>query len=279
MDRTGKAFRGGPRDALLADAVEARILGAAFGWHRAMDTIGAAIGPLLAIAYLQFYSDNLRGIFLWALVPGLAAVAFTLSVRESAVAPRAKSVPKWSWSGATPGFRNYLITWGIFSLANSSDVFLLLKMKQAGVTLQITILIYCFYNLIYALSSPFLGKLSDRAGRKPLLAFGFLIFAGVYFGFAFASQFWQFTVLFAVYGLYMAATDGVGKAYAVDLVSASHRATGVGMLATVTGLCTLAASTLAGVLWDHAGPASTFLVGAAGALLAALSLFRISKNK
>ncbi|MGZ3723552.1 MAG: MFS transporter [Bdellovibrionales bacterium] len=282
LDRTGKALRAGPRDALLSDSVNANILGEAFGWHRAMDTLGAAIGPLLAILYLHYYSENLRGIFMWALLPASVAVALTLSVREARTAPAkmiATHKPRWIWKEISPAFRNYLVTWGIFSLSNSSDVFLILRTQQSGVSLQTTIFIYCFYNLIYALASPSLGKLSDGVGRKPLLIFGFLIFAFVYCGFAVATDLWQFWLLFGVYGFYMAATDGVGKALAVDLVDSERKAAGLGMLGTVTGVTTLFASSVAGLLWDHFGSSTTFLFGAGGALLAAASLARISNTK
>ena len=209
-------MRGGPRDALIADAVHISLRGAAFGWHRAMDTLGAAIGPLLAIVYLHYYSENLRWIYFLALIPGLIAVMLTLSVKEKKAQPRVVPVhKKWAWSEMPAPFRRYLVTWTLFSLTNSSDIFLLMKTKASGVSLTTTIFIYCFYNMVYALSSPGLGKLSDRVGRKPILTFGFLIFAAVYAGFAFASELWQFWVLFGVYGLYIAATDGVGKAFAV----------------------------------------------------------------
>ena len=141
------------------------------------------------------------------------------------------------------------------------------------------ILIYCFYNLVYASASPSLGQLSDRIGRKSVLCGGFLIFALVYAGIAFAHEPWHYWTLFAVYGLYMAATDGVGKAFAIDLVDPATKATGVGILGTVTGLATLLASVVAGLLWDHLGEATPFLVGAVGSTIAAFLLIRIPTNK
>lgn len=271
LDRTGKGLRGAPRDALLADSVSADRLGAAFGWHRLMDTLGAAVGPLLAILFLQ-YSSNLRLIYFWAFIPGILAVVVALGIKEAGQKPT-MSVPKIEPMFSLPKtFKYYLFAWAVFSLANSSDVFLLLRAQQAGVSLTETILLYCSYNLFYALASPYLGGLSDRLGRKKLLIFGLVLFAGVYSGFIFATSRWQYWVLFAAYGLYMAATDGVGKAMAIDLLGKSRKATAIGYLGTVTGFATLIASTLAGALWDRWGFSATFIYGAVGALLAILLL-------
>jgi MFS family permease len=268
LDRTGKGLRGAPRDALIADSVDPRLWGAAFGWHRAMDTLGAAIGPLLAIVYLRHFSE-LRGIFFWAFVPGLLAVLVATKVRDvrpAKISQRVKA--SWRWAELSANFRTYLLAWTIFSLVNSSDVFLLMKAKASGLSLETTILIYCFYNLVYAAASPGLGHLSDKMGRKPILMIGLLVFALVYAGFAFASAPWIYWILFAVYGIYMAATDGVGKALAVDLIDPQFKATGIGLLSAVSGIATLFASLVAGLLWDHYGAASTFAYGAVGAVLA-----------
>ncbi|MFM6927898.1 MAG: MFS transporter, partial [Bdellovibrio sp.] len=169
-------------------------------------------------------------------------------------------------------FKYYLFSWSIFSLTNSSDVFLLLKAQQSGISLTETILLYCFYNLTYALSSPYLGGISDKIGRKKVLLFGLLIFALVYGGFVFATQSFHFWILFGIYGFYMAATDGVGKAFAIDLLDKDKKATAIGYLGTVTGISTLVASTVAGILWDHYGSAATFGFGFVGALLTCLAL-------
>ncbi len=271
LDRTGKGIRTAPRDALLAEAVSENLRGAAFGWHRAMDTLGAAIGPLLAILYLSANHD-LRKIYYWALIPGLISVFLVLTLTEKKQSIQ-KATPKASFFPRTtlkPAFKNFLCAWGAFSITNSSDVFLLMKTKAAGIGLTELILLYCFYNLSYALLSPYLGSLSDRIGRRRILIAGLLVFAFVYLGFSFASLRWEFWFLFSVYGMYMAATDGVGKALAIDLVGAKEKATGIGILGTVTGISTLIASCVGGILWDHFGASATFLYGACGAIVAIL---------
>lgn len=286
FDRTGKGIRGAPRDALLSESVSEKIRGQAFGWHRAMDTLGAAIGPLLAVAYLSYFSQDLRSIYYLAVIPGLIAVAIVLSVKE--IRPQTlylakneirKKLNTIGWKHFSKEYKVYLLSWGIFSLVNSSDVFLLLKAKENGLSLNSVIFMYCFYNLIYSLMSPYFGKLSDRIPRKKVLIFGLLIFSGVYLGFSISDSVWHYWVLFGIYGFYMAATDGVGKALAVDLVQPNQKATGLGVLATVTGISTLIASTVAGVLWDNFGSYWTFLYGMVGTLCSIAILCTLQNNK
>lgn len=282
VDRTGKGLRTAPRDALLAESVPAHLRGSAFGWHRMMDTLGAAVGPLLAILFLR-YSDNIRAIYFLACIPGFLAVLVALGIKEKKdLQSRISSKDNWvSFFILPKEYKYYLFSWSLFSLVNSSDVFLLLRTQQSGLALAETILLYCFYNLIYALGSPYLGGLSDKIGRKKVLLFGLLIFVIVYTGFIFATHRVHFWILFGIYGLYMAATDGVGKAFAIDLLDKDKKATAVGYLGTVTGFSTLIASTVAGVLWDHYGPAATFGYGVVGALFACLALIFLnvsSKN-
>lgn len=269
LDRTGKGIRTAPRDALLSEAVAPQFRGAAFGWHRAMDTLGAAIGPLIAVVYLKYHSD-LRSIYFWAVIPGLIAVAFVFGVSEK---PKEKTERAPSIKASlTKNFRSYLYSWTAFSLTNSSDVFILLKAKSAGIELQTSILLYCFYNLVYALLSPYLGILSDKFPRKWILSGGLLVFAITYLGFAFATSFWNFAILFGIYGIYMAATDGVGKAMAVDLLPPEAKATGLGILGTFTGIASLFASLAAGFIWDHFGAAQSFYYSATGAIIASVML-------
>ncbi len=280
LDRTGKGLRGAPRDAMLAEAVSPKLRGAAFGWHRAMDTLGAAIGPLLAVIYLTYFSSNLRNIYYLAVIPGLLAVAFLFLIKEKrrVVTGETKPAVQLKWSEFSKDFKIYLISWGVFSVTNSSDVFLLMKAKEQGLSLNMVIFMYCFYNLTYSLMSPYFGKLSDRIPRKKILIFGLLIFSLVYSGFAVATSVWHFWVLFGIYGFYMAATDGVGKALAVDLVDPRLKASGLGVLGTVTGIATVIASTIAGGIWDHVGSSWTFCYGVAGALICAVLLQKLQSN-
>lgn len=274
VDRTGKGLRSAPRDALLAESVSPNQRGAAFGWHRGMDTLGATVGPLLALFFLELHPLELRPLYFWAMIPGLISVLLIFSIKETPHKKEKRKIenPFKLWQEFTPAFKCYIIAWGVFSFTNSSDVFLLLKAKNQGLTTSEVILLYCSYNLTYSLSSPYLGKLSDRIGRRILLISGLVIFVLVYLGFAFAHEKWHFWSLFVIYGLYMGATEGVGKAFVVDLAPESLKATGVGILGTVSGINMIFASVFAGVLWDKLTPAWTFYYGAMGAFIAIILL-------
>jgi MFS family permease len=275
-DRFGKAMRTSPRDALLADYVKPEERARAFGWHRAMDSAGAVVGPLVALLLISATNNNLRLVIALTVIPGLMGALLVLTVRES------RGAAKRAAAGERPApipirqmprpFLAYLAAWAPFALVNSSVIFLILRAKQLGYSTTLTILLYTTYNVVYALSSPVFGHLADWLGRRQVLIGGLGVFALVYLGFAVVRVPGWLWGLFAVYGLYIAATDGVGKAYAIELVPASVRATAVGLLGTVTGVATLVASTAAGVLWQHVGPWAAFAFGAAGALVAGVVL-------
>lgn len=297
LDRTGKGFRGAPRDAIIADSTDPAVCGAAFGWHRAMDTMGAVVGPLLALGLLALVGGDLRRVILLAAIPGVIGALLVLTVSDpgrqrnevagaerggeagpmhdspgscATAAPSPKSRERLRWSAVPRSFKLYLGAWLPFVLVNSSDVFLILRAKQLGFSTTAVVLVYTLYNVVYAFASVPLGHLSDRLGRRQVLVGGMIVFAAVYAGFSFATQTWHVVALFVVYGLYIAATDGVGKAFAVDLVPRELRATSIGLLGTLTGVATLAASSIAGVLWDAVRPQAPFVFGAAGALVSAL---------
>ena len=267
LDRFGKGLRGSPRDALLAESVAPEYRGKAFGIHRGMDTMGAVGGPLLALLVLSQAHPDLRRVLWWAVIPAIASVVLAFVVRDIK-RPRSGKAAQVKHPPLSPTLKHYLVGWGVFACANSSDAFLLLRTKEMGYAIQGTILLYTVYNVVYALASPFLGRLSDTIGRKVLLLAGLVVFAIVYACIGLAQAPWHLWILFAIYGLYIAATDGIGKALAVDLAAPEARATAVGWLGMVSGFGAVIAGVLGGLLWKYVGSWATFLLGTVGALAA-----------
>jgi MFS family permease len=272
LDRLGKGMRSAPRDDLLAAATPGDRQGLAFGLHRAMDTIGAVAGPLLALALLEA-GLSLRAIFALAVIPGAASVIIILRlVREQRMEPRRDAFrPRLP---ASPAFRWLLAGSLVFAAGNSTDMFLLLKAQETGFSASALILVYVLYNVAYAVASLPLGGLSDRIGQFPVVVAGYAFFAVVYLGFASADSRLTIITLFAAYGLYIAATDGVGKALIGRSVPAGERASALGLFSTATGLATFVASAVGGVLWSAFGSWATFryaavAAGAAAALMLA----------
>jgi len=274
-DRVGKGLRSPPRDALIADSVEPRFLGRAFGFHRGMDTLGAALGPLVAFALLRRNPDDLRRVFAISVVPGALAVLVLLAVVR---APRRTAQPPrplagvWSAFGAP--FRRFLVADGVFQLGNSSMAFVLLRTAAVGFPESQVVLVYFAYNILYALLSLPFGNLSDRIGRRPLLLIGYVLYAAVYALLAAATTRGLVVLAFMLYGVHSALIEGQQRSLIADLVPADRRATAYGAYYTVVGLALLPASILAGLLWTRIGPAATFGFAAALAMLAAL-LFAI----
>lgn len=289
VDRFGKGVRGAPRDALLADVTEPDQRGRAFGLHRAMDTAGAVVGPLLALALVALFDDRLRLVFLVAAVPGVLAVVALAFVHEPARTPPARPAapPPTADSTAAPAAvrsrldRRLVLFFAatlVFALGNSSDVFILLRAKDLGLSTTLVVLVYVVYNFVYMSAAYPIGTLSDRIGRRGIFVAGLLTFATVYLGLALVREAWLVWPLFAMYGLYMAATDGVGKALISDLAPADRRGAVLGLYGTITGVSTLGASLAAGLLWDFVGVPAPFLLGAFGALAAAVLLLVGGRN-
>lgn len=266
-DRLGKATRTAPRDALILESTPPQLLGAAFGYHRALDTLGAVVGPLVALAALAL-GASLRAVLFLAIVPGLVTLVMLRGVRE---APRraAASRPSPGGAGRLPArFWVVLAIWTVFSLGNSSDVFLILRANDLGLTTTLTVLAYVVYNVVYAGLSWPLGALSDRIARPAILASGLAVFALVYLGFASAGSSWVVWPLFAVYGVYIAATEGVARALVGDTAGEGGAGTAYGIFAAVTGAALLAASIVAGLLWSRINPSAPFYLGAVTATVA-----------
>jgi len=272
-DRVGKGLRNPPRDALIADSVDRTQLGRAFGFHRALDTLGAAIGPLVAFLLLGAFPGQYRRIFVLSAVPAvLSILTIALFVR----APRAATPERprdlgLGLRGFRPAFYRFLLVAGVFSLANSSTAFLLLLASGPGrfSAAQVT-LIYFGYNLLYALLSWPIGIVSDRIGRRPMLLAAYLVFAGLYALLAWRSGPSTVIAGFALLGLHSALLEGSQRSLIGDLVPDAMRATGFGLYYTVVGAALLPASWIAGVLWDRMGARAMLGVDAALAALAAL---------
>ncbi len=277
FDRLGKSLRTGARDALIADSTDPVYRGAAFGLHRAMDTAGAVIGPLVGWLIL-FVRPNihLAWIFVAALIPGLASAGLVaLAVRENR-RPPGDGTPPPIFQKYPATFWPVLIVMGIFSLANSSDSFLILRSNEMGVSRRAVILAFTLYNVVYALASAPFGSLSDRVGRRPIIATGWFVYAAVYLGFGLARGSSVPWILFAVYGIYQAMAEGVSKALVSDVVPSHQRAGAIGLIYTVAGFGQLFGSVLAGVTWNHTVPGTPlrtpFAVAAAFSIVAGVLL-------
>lgn len=278
-DRVGKGIRTSPRDALIVDSTDDARRGRAFGFHRAMDTSGAVLGPLAGLVFLLLLGEgNLRPVFAIAVVPGLLSVALTLLVREPRTGAQAAAAREAQYSlrsqlrGAPLAFWLFLGVTLLFAFGNSSDTFLILRAKNLGLSLTAVVLAYVAFNAVYALLATPFGIASDRIGRRTVLLAGFVAFAGVYLGFALAGNGLQVWPLFMAYGGYMALTEGVSKALVADLSPVDRRGTFLGVYHTGAGVMALVASALAGVLWQTVAPAAPFYLGASTALAAAALL-------
>ena len=283
IDRVGKGLRTSARDALIAGSVEKEHWGKAFGFHRAMDTLGAALGPLAALAMIHFMGaekPDYRLIFLAAFVPALLGVGVLVwLVKETGGRPAAAGQAAPPVEPVSSDFKTFVALYAVFALGNSSDVFLIMKAKDLGFTLTQVILAYTGYNLVYALLASPAGWLSDKLGKVKTMAFGFAVFAAVYLGFAAADRPWMIWPLFALYGFYGAFNEGIAKAVVAHLSGPANRASAMGYFQGTLGFLTFAASALAGFLWDRVSPSAPFLVGAAGALISGLALAVWARKK
>jgi MFS family permease len=292
-DRVGKGIRSSPRDALVADSVDAKQRGRGFGIHRAMDTTGAVLG--LSIAAVIIYALQGQGLILdlktyhWlvlvAIIPAVLGVLVLLAFvherkQQNASITGAQSVPlAKSDIKFNSRFKLFLLVMGIFTLGNSSDFFVILRAQNLGTSVLYITLMLVLFNVTYAIVATPAGILSDKIGRKRVIALGWLIYAVVYFGFALSHSIWLIWVLFACYGVYYGIAEGVAKAFVADLVPAERRGTAYGYYQGVVGITLLPASLLAGFLWDKVSPATPFYLGAGLAFVAMLGLMTLIKEK
>jgi MFS family permease len=283
-DRVGKGLRASPRDAMLADAAPPDRRGEAFGFHRAMDHAGALVGPLLAWALLEGLAASQRTVFALAAIPGaIALVVLVVAVREP---PRARAENPPPAALGAGGFLShgsdnsrlprrfwgYVACLAVFTLANASDFFLLLRAQELGVPAAQLPLLWAFLHLVKSTLSTPLSGLSDRLGRKRVIASGWLVYAATYLGFAAASAAWHAWTLFGLYGVFFALAEGSEKALVADLAPAAARGRAFGVYNFTLGVCLLPASLGFGLIWDRAGHGAAFAVAAGLALLASVGL-------
>lgn len=285
IDRLGKGLRTGARDAMLSDETTRENKGKVFGFHRSMDTMGAVLGPTIALIYLYYHPANYKTLFIIAFFPGVIAILFTLFIKEKKLQKNTElKKEKWSffaifsyWKNSSAEYKRLLIGLLLFATFNSSDVFLLLRMKESGLTDTAVIGVYIFYNLVFALLAYPIGILADKLGLKKVFLSGLFVFAIVYAGFAFNTNLVIFFVLFFLYGLYAAATEGISKAWVSNIVSKNETATAIGTYTGLQSICALLASSLTGFLWFRFGSVTTFSITACVTLFVILYLSQFHK--
>lgn len=309
LDRFGKGIRTSARDAMLSDETTPEHKGRVFGFHRSMDTIGAAIGPVFALIFLYYYPQQYKWLFIIAFLPGMTAVLLTYFLKERATIKRQVpssqfpvlseenspvhpftrspiSSPKISffsyfkyWGKSSKGFKLLVSGLLLFTLFNSSDAFLLLALKNQGMSDTHMIGFYIFYNLVYATLAYPIGIAADRIGLKTMLISGLVIFSGVYFFFGFAASTVAFGLLFLFYGVYAASTEGISKALISNIAAKSDTATAIGFFNSFASVFTLLASSLAGLLWYSIGPKAMFMISGIGVLVVSIYLLTVLKRK
>lgn len=284
LDRVGKGIRSAPRDALLAAWATPGMRGRVFGFHRGMDHLGAVVGPLLATLFLFLYPGQYRALFALTIVPGAVAVALILLVPEDGrvkadrgPAPDAEAVP--GAAGVTDrlprSFTQFMLVLGLFTLGNSTDAFLLLRLTDTAGSARFVPLMWAALHVVKAGASMMAGSWSDRVGRRRVIAIGWLIYAVVYAGFAASESLTPLIAWFMLYGLYFGFAEGTEKALVADLAPARSRGLAFGIYNAVLGLGSLAASVIFGLVWSQYGAPAAFGLGGALALLSTALLFAV----
>lgn len=279
MERLGKGIRTSARDAFLSDQTTPQYKGQVFGFHRAMDTLGASIGPVLALVFLLFYPGNYKWLFILSVAPGIIAISLTFILHEKREnTPTNNSrihffsfLSYWKKSGKQ--YKWIIIGLLLFALFNSSDAFILLALKDVkGYTDTQMIGFYIFYNLVYALLSYPIGRLADKIGLHKMLLGGIFLFSIIYVGYGFATGVLFLLVLFFGYGLYASATEGISKALITNLCKKEDTATAIGFYNSFLSVFTLLASSIGGFIWYLTSAKTMFMVSGIGAFLAFLYL-------
>lgn len=269
-ERLGKGIRTAPRDSLIAASSEESSKGKSFGFHKAMDNSGAIIGPLLASGVLLLFPGNYRRVFLIAAIPGLLGLISVIYFVKEARNENIKPLGKISLKDFSKKYYIFLFIVFIFTLGNSTDALLLVKAGDIGIEAAFIPIMYLIFNAISVIFSIPAGILSDKIGREKLIIFGYILYSVIYFGFGKTSSKIMLILLFGLYGLYSAATDGVQKALVSDYIDKDKRGTGLGIYNCLLGVTLLPASLIAGLLYDHVNNSAPFYYGSVMALVAAI---------
>ena len=279
LNRTGKGVRTAARDAIITESTAKENRGISFGIHRTMDDFGGVVGPLLSIVFISWLGMSYRNFFLVAFIPSIiGTLIIFFFIKELKKKEITKEVLRFSWSKTGKPFRIFLLISFIFALGNSSDAFLILRSQNLGLSVGLVVFTYVLFNITNSLFSIPAGIVADKLGYKRVLAAGFVIFALVYFLFGFISDAKYVWILFPIYGLYMALTDGISKAYISKLIPHEVSASAFGIYQTIMGFATLFASLIAGYMWTHLGTRAPFYFGAYMAIMAEILFFTLSKH-
>lgn len=280
LDRFGKGVRTAARDALIAESAEPEARGRAFGFHRAMDTAGAVIGPLCAMWLILLFKNDLRPIFYIAFIPGaVGVILLMIFVKEVRKEKTAVEKLKLDWRNIDSSFKLFLLASIIFALGNSSDAFLILRAKNLGLSAFYSVFAFVTFNICFALSSYPAGIISDKIGAKKLLQAGFFAFAAIYLLFGLIDKSVYIWFLFPAYGIYMGISEGIGKAFITNLVPNQKSGTVLGIYQMATGICAFFASLFAGLLWSRISPSAPFFYGSAMAFIAGLIFLFFAPGK
>ncbi len=278
IDRFGKGIRTAPRDALIAESTRETFYGRTYGFHRAMDTMGAILGPLFAFLILSLSNQNYRLLFALAFIPGFIAVLFIIfGVKD--IIPQTKKMFKFSFKDINPKLKTFFLIIVLFTLGNSSDAFLILRAKELGLAVPLIPILWLVFNISYFLWSYPAGVISDRIGRKKTIVFGFLIYAITYSTLALNNKVIFLWPIFVIYGLYYGFTEGNLRAFVADLTNPEHRGTIFGIYHTVAGITLLPANLIMGYVWQKYGFDIALFIGACLSFISALLLIFLVKAK
>jgi MFS family permease len=279
IERFGKGIRTAPRDSLIAGSVTNGETGKSFGLQKAMDNSGAIVGPLAAFVLLIFFPENYRLIFLLAGIPAVLSILVIILGIKEAKKDQESLFKKFHFKDFPAKFYLFLVIVFVFTLGNSTDALLMVKANEVGVKVAFIPLVYMITSVVAVLLAIPVGSLSDRIGKEKIMIAGYLIYAIVYYGFGVTSHVGAIVALFAMYGLYSAATDGIQKAFISDITDKNRQGTGLGIYNALIGITLLPASLIAGILYDKVNSRVPFYFGAATALLSAVMMIFFVRSR